>query len=89
MTIKDKAQETVNGVVENVKQDVEAAKKIKVDPKKIILGVASAAGIAIAGVVIYKYRSVASMAAAAAADVVPEAAEVVTEAVPEVVEAVL
>ena len=89
MIEKDQIKDFVEDVKEDVKEDVESAKKIRISPKKVVIGIGVVAGTAFGTYLAWKFRPVAAMAAAAAADVAPEVIETAAEVAPEVAGTVL
>lgn len=89
MAVKDQITDKVEQIKDNVKEDLDNAKSIEIDWKKVGIAAGSAAALIIGGVVVYKFGIKPKMIVEAASEAAPEIVDAVVETAPEVAEAVL
>lgn len=89
MAVQDQINEKIDEMKKSVKEDLDNAKGVDIDWKKVAIIGGSAIALAVGGVAIYKFGIKPKMIAEAASEVAPEIVGAVVETAPEVAEAVL
>lgn len=89
MTVQDKINDKIDEMKKSVKEDLDDAKSVDIDWKKVAIIGGSAIALAVGGVAVYQFGIKPKMIVKAASEVAPEIVDAVVETAPEVAEAVL
>ncbi len=89
MTVQDQVNDKIDEMKKHVKEDLDDAKGVDIDWKKVAIIGGSAIALAVGGVAVYQLGIKPRMIAKAASEVAPEIVDAVVETAPEVAEAVL